>query len=67
YDAAALLLEALRSNPRDSRELLQAMESIQDFPGATGVFSVVDGRIIRQPGLVRIQNHELIFISPRFD
>ncbi|MFH1763276.1 MAG: ABC transporter substrate-binding protein, partial [Gemmatimonadota bacterium] len=67
YDAASILLEALRSNPRSSRELLQAMNGIQDYPGATGVFSVVGGRIIRQPGLVRIQNHELIYISPRFD
>jgi ABC-type branched-subunit amino acid transport system substrate-binding protein len=67
YDAAALLLEALRSNPRNSRELLQAMDDIQDFPGATGRLSIDGGRIMREPRLVRIQNHELIHISPRFD
>ncbi len=67
YDAAALLLEALRSNPRNSRELLQAMDDIQDFPGATGRLSIEGGRIRREPRLVRIQDHELIYISPRFD
>jgi ABC-type branched-subunit amino acid transport system substrate-binding protein len=67
YDAAALLLEGLRESPRNSRELLQAMEGIRDFPGATGRLSVEGGRIMREPRLVRIQNHELIYISPRFD
>ena len=67
YDAATLLLEALRSNPRNSRELLQAMDGIQDFPGATGRLSIIGGRILREPRLVRIQDHELIYISPRFD
>jgi branched-chain amino acid transport system substrate-binding protein len=63
YDAARLLLQALRGNPRDGRELLKAMEEITDFPGATGHLSVVDGRIVRVPQLVRIQDHELIYIT----
>jgi len=67
YDAAALLLQALRSNPRNSRELLLAINTIRDFPGATGRLSVEGGRILREPRLIRIQNHELIYISPRFD
>jgi hypothetical protein len=67
YDAAALLLEALRSNPRNSWELLQALDDIKDFPGATGRLSIEGGRIMREPRLVRIQDHELIYISPRFD
>ena len=67
YDAAALFLEALRSNPRNSRELLRALEEIKDFPGATGRLTIDGGRIRRAPRLVRIQNHELIYISTRFD
>jgi len=67
YDAAALFLEALRSNPRNSRELLRALDGIHDFPGATGRLTIDGGRIMRAPQLVRIQNHELIYISPRFD
>lgn len=67
YDAAALFLQALRSNPRTHSELLQAMETIEDFPGATGRLTVREGRILRRPLLVRIQDHELIYISSRFD
>jgi ABC-type branched-subunit amino acid transport system substrate-binding protein len=62
YDAAALILFGLRENPRTSRELLRAMEGIQDFPGATGHLTVDGGRLLRIPQLIRIQNHELIYI-----
>ena len=67
YDAAALLLQALRNNPRNSQELLQALDEIRDFPGATGRITIDGGKILKEPHLVRIQNHELIYISPRFD
>ncbi len=63
YDAAVVLLQALRSNPRNDREFLQAVEMIDDFPGATGHLTVDGGAIHRIPQLVRIQNHELIYIS----
>ena len=66
YDAAALLLQAFREGPENGRDLLTALEEIQDFPGATGILSVEEGRIVREPHLVRIQDHELIYISPRF-
>jgi ABC-type branched-subunit amino acid transport system substrate-binding protein len=62
YDAAALLLLGLRENPRNGRELIRAMEGIEDFPGATGHLTVDEGRVIRIPQLIRIQNHELIYI-----
>ena len=62
YDAAALLLQALDQNPRNNRELVRAMDGIQDFPGATGHLSLQGGRILRAPQLIRIQNHELIYI-----
>jgi branched-chain amino acid transport system substrate-binding protein len=67
FDAAALVLTALRDGPSTPEELLEAMERIQDFPGATGRLSISGGRILRDPYLVRIQDHELIYITPRFD
>ncbi len=48
YDAAALLLEAAQSGARSPSQLADALEDIRDFPGATGVLSVVDGRIVRR-------------------
>lgn len=66
YDAAALLLTALENRPRTPEELQAALSQIRDFPGATGRLSLENGRIVREPHLIRIQNHELIYISPRF-
>jgi len=67
YDAAALLLRGLQENPRTPGELLEALSRIQDFPGATGRLSVQGGRILRDPHLVRIQDHEMIYITTRYD
>ena len=64
YDAAALLLKALQSRPRDTDELMRALEQIRDFPGATGRLSVEGGRIRRAPRLARIQAGELVPIQP---
>lgn len=66
YDAAALILKAMEAGPRDPQELGTALGEIRDFPGATGVLSVEEGRILRRPLLVRIQDHELIYITRRF-
>ncbi len=63
YDAAVLLLEGFKANPRNTQELLRAMEGIRDLPGATGHLTVEGDRIRRVPQLVRIQNHEMIYIS----
>lgn len=67
YDAAALLFRALEASPRNPRELMDAMEGIRALPGATGVLSILDGRITREPLMVRIQDHELIYIRRRFN
>jgi ABC-type branched-subunit amino acid transport system substrate-binding protein len=67
YDAASLLLSALESGPRNSRELVAALEEIRDLPGATGSLSVDRGWVIREPLLIRIQDHELIYITRRYD
>lgn len=63
YDAAALVLDALMARPRNPRELVAALEEIRDLPGVTGVLRVQDGRISRAPLVVRIQDHELIYIT----
>jgi ABC-type branched-subunit amino acid transport system substrate-binding protein len=62
YDAAAVILKALEAGPRNPQELMAAMEEIRGFSGATGVLSVEGGRISRTPLMVRIQDHELIYI-----
>lgn len=55
YDAAALVLNALRSGARTAAEVSRALEATQDFPGATGVISVRDGRIVRRHVIVRLE------------
>jgi hypothetical protein len=60
YDAAALLLHALQTRPRDIPELMRSLEQIRGFPGATGRLSVEGGRVVREPRLVRIESGELI-------
>jgi ABC-type branched-subunit amino acid transport system substrate-binding protein len=67
YDAASLILSALESGPRNSQELVAALEEIRDLPGATGSLSVDRGWVTREPLLVRIQDHELIYITRRYD
>ena len=67
YDAAAILLRALESGPRNPEELVSAIEGIRELPGATGNLSVDRGWVTREPLLVRIQDHELIYITRRYD
>jgi ABC-type branched-subunit amino acid transport system substrate-binding protein len=67
HDAAALLLEASKGGARTPGGLLSELEKIRDFPGATGRLTIEGGRINREPYLVRIQDHELIYISSRFE
>jgi hypothetical protein len=63
YDAARLLLLAARNGGGTPEGTLRALEEVRDFPGATGVLSVVDGRIQRSYTPVRIQNRQLIPLS----
>lgn len=64
YDAAGLLLEAVATGARDPEELRRALESIENYPGATGLLSVRDGRIVRSYRLVRLRDGELIPAAP---
>ena len=63
YDTALLLLEALRESPRTSAQVRRALEALRDIEGATGVFSVVDGRVIRRTEVVYIDNGILARIN----
>ncbi|MEX0979598.1 MAG: hypothetical protein WDZ89_00795, partial [Gemmatimonadota bacterium] len=61
YDAAGLLLEAFRrSGARTPGELREALENVRDFPGATGTLSIIDGSIVREHTLVRLENRRMI-------
>jgi ABC-type branched-subunit amino acid transport system substrate-binding protein len=64
YDAALLLLEALRAGGSGPSGIIEALESVGEVEGATGVFSVVDGRIVRRTHVVLIQNGILTPIPP---
>ncbi len=67
YDAAALLLTALGRSPRTPGEMTEALEEIEGFPGATGRLTIDGGWIMREPHLIRIQDHELIYIRSRYN
>jgi len=66
YDAASLLLHALGADPRTNEDLLRVLDDVEDFPGATGHFSLTGEQILRIPQLVRIQDRELIYITPHY-
>ena len=59
YDAASLLLEAVRRGARTPAQLTETLATINGFEGATGVLSVSDGRIVREHFLACIQDRVL--------
>ena len=59
YDAASLLLEAVRLGARTPAQLTETLATISGFEGATGVLSVSDGRIVREHYLACIQDRVL--------
>lgn len=60
YDAALLLLEALRPGRLEPAEVRIAFENLRDIEGATGIFSTIDDRLVRRTEVVRIDNRILI-------
>lgn len=56
YDAALLILEAAKSGARTPAELAEALKQVHDVEGATGIFSVRDGRVFRRTEVVRIEH-----------
>jgi len=63
YDATLLLLEALRAGRLSATDMRASFQDLQDIEGATGIFSVTDGRVVRRTELVRIDNRRLIPIT----
>jgi ABC-type branched-subunit amino acid transport system substrate-binding protein len=60
YDAALLLLEALRPGRVRHPDVVTALEGLTDVEGATGILSIVDDRVVRRTQVVRIRNRALI-------
>jgi ABC-type branched-subunit amino acid transport system substrate-binding protein len=60
YDAAILLLEAARAGGGSRNRLIDALERIEGLEGATGVYSVRGGRVLRQTRLVLIEHGALL-------
>jgi branched-chain amino acid transport system substrate-binding protein len=64
YDAARLLLEAVRRGARTAGQVATVLEGIQGFEGATGRLSIRDGRVTREHYLVCIQDQQLQDLNP---
>jgi len=64
YDAARLLMHAAREGGGSPEGTAEALARIRDFPGATGLISVVDGRIQRSYTPVRLQGREALPFRP---
>ena len=56
YDATLLLLEALRRGRIAPQEVQASFDALEGVAGATGVFSVVGGRVVRRTEVVRIED-----------
>ena len=65
YDAMLLLLEALRPGRIRPAEVLSSFSLLTDVEGATGIFSVVGGRVVRKTSVVRIANRIPVPIEVR--
>lgn len=60
YDAAGLVLAAVRAGADDAGGVADRLRDLGEFRGATGVISVRAGAIEREPFLVRIRNGALV-------
>ena len=60
YDATLFLLEALRPGRLRPRDVVEAFESLTEVEGATGVFSLGEGRVQRATRVVRIEGQNLV-------
>jgi len=63
YDAAALMLEALRSGARSPMNIAVALERIVAFPGATGQLEIDNGRAVRGNMLVCVHDRTMLPIA----
>lgn len=63
YDAALLLLEALRAGRLSPSDVRASFQGLTDVEGATGIFSVTDDRVVRRTELVRIDDRRLVPVA----
>ena len=63
YDAALILLEPVRRGARTPGSVRAGLARIRDVEGATGIFSVLDGRLVRRHRVVRIDHRTFIPIG----
>ncbi|MEQ9401147.1 MAG: penicillin-binding protein activator [Longimicrobiales bacterium] len=60
YDAALLLLQAIRSGAETPDEVRAALDGINGLEGATGTLRVDEGRLVRRQEVVRISRRSFI-------
>lgn len=60
WDAAGLVLDAVRAGADSPAEVARHLERGDEFRGASGVLRVRNGRIEREPFLVRVVNGRLV-------
>ena len=65
YDATLLLLEALRPGRLRPEDVRLSFDGLVDIRGATGLFSVLEGRIVRKTEVVRIDERRPVPIRGR--
>jgi ABC-type branched-subunit amino acid transport system substrate-binding protein len=63
WDAARIVLEAAMIGGSTPEGVARGLREIRDFPGATGTFSWIDGRLSRHYVPVRIENRVLVPLS----
>ena len=63
YDAAALLLEAIRRGASTPGDLLEILEAMPGFSGATGRLFVDDGRVVRDHFVGCLQDREVLNLA----
>ena len=63
YDAAALLLEGIRRGASTPAELLDTLEAMPGFSGATGRLFVDDGRVVRDHFVGCLQDRQVLNLA----
>jgi ABC-type branched-subunit amino acid transport system substrate-binding protein len=63
YDAAALLLEGIRRGASTPEELLEILETMPAFSGATGRLFVDDGRVVRDHFVGCLQDRQVLNLA----
>ena len=63
FDAAALLLEGIRRGASTPAELLDTLEAMPGFSGATGRLFVDDGRIVRDHFVGCLQDRQVLDLA----